>query len=166
MGTNPKALGARTGSTRSLLARCRSYVVSGSTTTGSEFGVKSKVRCVLFLARRCPRFSHFLQSLQSAQSFPDLALLQLLQGLPAAQGAANATAFADGAAWTEASSFGHERAGDANHPVVAIAKAKATPESVTLGFTLAVMIILSLLAKRSARPLITPMPGRGRERCS
>jgi hypothetical protein len=51
--------------------------------------------------------------------------------------------------------------GEASHPVVAIIRTNANPDADSLGFTLSVITIVSLLVNRLARPVITPMPSAG-----
>lgn len=84
----------------------------------------------------------------------------LLSAFAVAQGAADA-ASARGVDEDAFASFGQERAGVAIQPAVATHKTSATPGNDNLGFTLSVMTIVSLLANRLARPVVTPIPSPG-----
>jgi hypothetical protein len=78
-------------------------------------------------------------------------------GFPEAQGVAHGFP----AAFAALSSSGQDCAGEASQPVAAIIRTNASPDADSLGFTLSVITIFSLLVKRLARPVITPMPSAG-----
>jgi len=91
------------------------------------------------------------------------AALALVPGVGVTAAAAFAHGLSHGlpAAFAAWSSFGHDCAGETSHPVAAVIKTNASPDADSLGLTISVITIVSLLANRLARPVVTPMPNAG-----